>query len=252
MIANYHTHTKRCNHALGDEREYIEQAVQGGIKVLGFADHAPMPFPDGYHSGFRMHLQDTPEYVSTLRALQKEYEKDIRILIGFEAEYYPDLFADFLDHIAPYHPDYLILGQHALENEVNAHFNSHPTEDAALLKRYVDQVIEGLSTGHFLYHAHPDIFRFVGDPQVYEAEITRYLTFCKENNIPLEINLLGVMENRWYPREDFWRLAAKVGNTAVVGCDAHRPEVLSDTALHRKGEEWAERFGISLLKELQV
>lgn len=25
--ANYHTHTKRCKHAHGEEREYIEKAI---------------------------------------------------------------------------------------------------------------------------------------------------------------------------------------------------------------------------------
>ena len=27
MIANYHTHTWRCSHAAGSEREYVEQAI---------------------------------------------------------------------------------------------------------------------------------------------------------------------------------------------------------------------------------
>ena len=47
MLANYHTHTWRCNHARGSEREYVEQALTTGIRVLGFSDHTPCPFPDG-------------------------------------------------------------------------------------------------------------------------------------------------------------------------------------------------------------
>ena len=27
MLANYHTHTYRCHHAFGSEREYIDNAV---------------------------------------------------------------------------------------------------------------------------------------------------------------------------------------------------------------------------------
>lgn len=41
MLANYHTHTFRCRHALGEDREYIEHAIDGGLKVLGFSDHCP-------------------------------------------------------------------------------------------------------------------------------------------------------------------------------------------------------------------
>jgi len=30
MFANYHTHTSRCHHAKGTEREYIEAAIKAG------------------------------------------------------------------------------------------------------------------------------------------------------------------------------------------------------------------------------
>ena len=39
MNANYHTHTVRCHHAIGSEREYIEKAISRGFKKLGFSDH---------------------------------------------------------------------------------------------------------------------------------------------------------------------------------------------------------------------
>ena len=48
MIANYHTHTWRCNHAFGVEKQYIENAIEAGLRILGFADHTPYPFPKGY------------------------------------------------------------------------------------------------------------------------------------------------------------------------------------------------------------
>ena len=54
MIANYHTHTWRCLHAAGTEREYVENAIKGGYKILGFSDHTPMPYPGGYVSNVKM------------------------------------------------------------------------------------------------------------------------------------------------------------------------------------------------------
>ena len=59
MYANYHTHTFRCHHANGTEREYIEQAIERGLHTLGFSDHAPMPFEGDYYSTYRMALSDT-------------------------------------------------------------------------------------------------------------------------------------------------------------------------------------------------
>ena len=43
MLANYHTHTTRCRHAVGADREYVKAAIESGVKILGFSDHAPFP-----------------------------------------------------------------------------------------------------------------------------------------------------------------------------------------------------------------
>ena len=39
MLHSYHNHTYLCNHADGTPREYIEKAIQSGIKTFGFSDH---------------------------------------------------------------------------------------------------------------------------------------------------------------------------------------------------------------------
>ena len=36
MIANYHSHTTRCNHALGTPREYVENPVRRDLNSFGF------------------------------------------------------------------------------------------------------------------------------------------------------------------------------------------------------------------------
>ena len=90
MLFNYHTHTKRCRHAICEDREYVEKAIQQGIQTLGFSDHAPYLFPNTkYYSSFRMFPDQLEEYANSVRSLQKEYANDIRILLGFELEYYP-------------------------------------------------------------------------------------------------------------------------------------------------------------------
>ena len=47
MIANYHTHTARCGHARGEDRDYAEAALRAGIGTLGFSDHTPYYYEDG-------------------------------------------------------------------------------------------------------------------------------------------------------------------------------------------------------------
>ena len=91
MFANYHTHTQRCGHAIGEDREYIEQAVKNGFGILGFSDHCPWVFPDDYVSDMRMSPQMVDDYFQSLTDLKKEYQNDIKIYIGFESEYIPEL-----------------------------------------------------------------------------------------------------------------------------------------------------------------
>ena len=41
MKTNYHTHTKRCGYAIGEDYEHVEAAIKISYKVLGFSDHCP-------------------------------------------------------------------------------------------------------------------------------------------------------------------------------------------------------------------
>jgi len=66
MIANYHTHTWRCNHASGREEDYVTCALQRGLKVLGFSDHSPYLFPGSYYSHFRMFPEQLNDYCKTV------------------------------------------------------------------------------------------------------------------------------------------------------------------------------------------
>ena len=63
MIANYHTHTPRCNHAWGAEEEYVERALEAGLKILGFSDHSPQFFPGDYYLGVRMRPEQLQDYM---------------------------------------------------------------------------------------------------------------------------------------------------------------------------------------------
>ncbi len=244
MLHNYHTHTERCNHALGKEREYVESAIKGGLKTLGFSDHAPYIFPNtDYRSYYRMTEDEIHEYVQTVRSLAKEYERDIRILCGFELEYYPEFHAQEMEFLRSVHPDYLILGQHYLGNELD-HVVTRTLQGDGLLKAYVSQVLEGLKTGDFLYLAHPDLAGFQFSNAEIEQEYTRLCEAAKQMNIPLEINLLGLREQRHYPSERFFKIAASVGNTVLLGADAHEPETVCDKR--------AEKIALTMVKDLNL
>jgi histidinol-phosphatase (PHP family) len=249
---NYHTHTWRCRHAQGAEREYIEQAIAAGIRVLGFSDHAPYSFPDGHDSGFRMFPDQTAGYFETLLALREEYAGQIEIHIGFEAEYYPGCWEAFLQHIHKFPCEYLILGQHMLENEETQEYSSAPTGKEDILRRYVDQVIAGMETGAFSYLAHPDLLRWTGNAEVYQIQMRRLCEAARRLDLPLEINFLGLYEGRHYPNDAFWKIAGETGNRAILGCDAHEPAALNRPDIEKAAMELARRFAIPVSQELEL
>lgn len=242
---NLHTHTRRCNHAAGEDREYVEAAIEAGMTVLGFADHCPQFFPvDDYYSTFRMLPEQAAEYAESIRALQKEYAADIRILLGFETEYYPDTFDALMDFVRPLKLDYMIMGQHFVGNEYDegSYYAASEGKKEDYLRQYVRQVKEGLSTGVFTYLAHPDIVWYVGSEAYYTQQMSELCRFALEHDIPLEYNLLGYINGRSYPDPAFWDIAAAAGNKVVVGYDAHEPGMLLNSGVyHACAEQLAAR-----------
>ncbi len=248
MFANYHTHTERCQHAVGEDREYIEHAIMGGLKVLGFSDHCPWIYDSNYVSHTRMLPSQLDEYFNTMSSLKKEYAKDITIYVGFEAEYIPCLMERQNALLKDYPIDYMILGEHFTDDEQYSKYTGFPSTSETELSEYVNLIIEGMETGKYLYVAHPDLFNYVGSEDIYVKHMTRLCEYLKSKSIPIEINLLGVVEHRHYTSARFLKIAKAVGNSAIVGVDAHNPERLSNIQLHKQCEDLANKFGIPLVK----
>lgn len=252
MIANYHTHTWRCNHASGTEREYVDAALQAGLKILGFSDHGPYIFPGDYYSNFRMKLRDLEGYVETVISLRKEYDGQIQIPLGLELEYYPELFPDILAVLRDQPLDYLLLGQHFVGNEFDSPYSGLTTYDDSLLRQYVDQSISAMQTGLFTYFAHPDLINYCGDVKRYRCEMARICKEARSCGIPLEFNLLGLAIGRNYPNPEFWKLAAEEGCQVVIGRDAHNPHSLLDSDTLAKGQAFLSRLGIIPMKTVSL
>ena len=252
---NLHTHTTRCNHAVGTDREYVEAAIHAGMTVLGFSDHCPQFFPvSDYYSHFRMRPELAEDYVYSLRQLKKEYEKDIKILIGFETEYYPKTFRRFMRFIKPLELDYLIMGQHFVGNEydIGSYYAGRDCLHREYIKEYVDQVIEGLNTGVFTYLAHPDIVNYEGDIEYYKAQMTRLCKHARKMKLPLEYNILGYTSGKCYPNPIFWRIASEIGCKTVLGFDAHNPLALLNSHAYAECLDELSLYGIEPIRFSEI
>lgn len=248
----YHTHTARCHHATGEDEEYVKAAIDAGIKVLGFSDHAPMPYPGGYVSYYKMTPDELYDYCASLLHLRDKYKDKIEILIGLETEYYPDLWEESLALWRDYPIDYLILGQHFIhEEQTNA--SIRPTPDKEKVTVYVNNVIAAMNTGLITYVAHPDLINYVGDDEeFYISEMGRLIKESVRLGMPLEYNLLGMVSGRNYPNEIFWREAARLGATAVIGCDAHSPDRVGVREEITTAKAFLDEIGITVIDKVAL
>lgn len=247
ITANYHTHTAMCHHAHGEMRDYVEAAVKAGLKTLGFSCHAPYSFEGGYVSHFRMAPEETELYVREILSLKDEFEGKIDIKLGYEAEYYPRHFKDFLDRINAFPCDYIILGQHYTDNEYDGHYsgNNFTYGDPKVIKKYVSQVTEAMRLGVFTYLAHPDLSPLTEKVDEYLEIMSEICRASLETDTPLEINLLGIQGGKSYPKDVFWKMVGEFGCPVVIGFDAHGPEGLLDEGTPRKAMEMIEKYSLN-------
>ncbi len=259
MTYNFHAHTHRCHHARGTEEEYVLRAIEGGIRVMGFSEHFPFKFPDGHQSSYRLLVEEVTDYCHEIHRLKEKYRDKIELHIGFEMEYYPEHLEAMLKSARNYGAEYLILGPHFLSPEheyprgVSSYGNA--TESIAELHDYASLLTEALHKNVFTYIAHPDIFYFTGDKEAYRQEMSRICAAARECNTPLEINFLGIREQRFYPRNEFWEIAGIEQCPVTFGFDAHSANSACDLGSLETAKELIKKYhlryiGMPALKPL--
>ncbi len=254
---NYHTHTKRCQHAGSDDDEaFVLAAIEAGFGVLGFSDHSPWPFTDGFVSDIRMDVSEFPEYVASIRALQEKYKGRIRIECGLECEYYPQ-FEGWLKE-AKKSLDYVILGEHFAPYDIHGeHYYAKATE-IEKVEEYAKVTTEAMRTGLYCYLCHPDL-PLANYPAFDAGAKEAMAAICEEAkalDMPLEYNMYGIDKNLrnpysglGYPAADFWKLAGSMGLKAIIGVDAHRPFQLGFLDRFAAAKDFLLSTGVRLIEE---
>lgn len=255
MIANYHTHTFRCHHALGTDEDYVTSAIANGIQILGFSDHGCMIGPDYLKPDMRMRPELLPDYMYSLRTLREKYADQIEMHIGFEIEYYPEVFDDLIPFYRRHGLEYLILGQHWIgkENTPGEGYRCFkPTDSEENLRIYADTVIKGMETGLFTYLCHPDVIWYTGPDEIFEKYMRKIARRAKELGVPVELNLHGIRSHRNYADPRFFRIAGEEGCQVIIGYDAHDPHEFYEHENVEKGLQIARESGIKLLDTVEL
>lgn len=241
----YHCHTKRCGHAFGEDEEFVKKAIEAKYSFFGFSDHLFVP-------GVRGTYEQIDDYVSSINQLKQKYKKDINIYIGFEAEFSKDLIDEYQYLLKDKKIDYFILGQHC--RFINGNFTNYTSNT---LYMYLEDLIEGMKSGYFLYVAHPDFFGIFKN--TWDEECTKIAKkICEASikyDVPLEINGQGFLNDRPgrlpYPNENFWKIAGEYKCKVVTGVDAHLPESLIN--FHKKKViHLVKKYNLNFINNLRI
>ena len=261
MRYNYHTHTDRCKHAVGREDDYIAVAIREGYDGLGISDHIILP--GIIHGRRRGDWGPQDEYFASVRRAQEEYKGQLEIFLGCECEWAARFESYYRELLETKKVDYLIFGIH------NSYFKNG--SELLLKYRYPSELVErkrrialqALKSGLFSYMAHPD--KYMENSPWNAAAERAAIDICKtakERDIPLEINCSCM---RWeggerdvcgehrlrYPYRKFWEIARDVGNTVVIGIDAHEPADL-EKQKRTLAEQFAASVGITPVERLDT
>ena len=261
-LTNFHTHTSRCKHAANTDREYVLAAVRAGYTDFGFADHCPWPYRNGFVSGIRMDVGQLDEYLASITRLKEEFAGQIRLYAGLECEYFPDYFDWLKDTLKSKPIDYVILGNHSdLTDDGGMYFGEASRPEH--IRLYTLRTAAGMRTGLFSCLAHPDLV-MRGYPVFDTACEEMAYTLCQTANeldMPLEYNLMGEEYKRrtdlpWkgvgYPYEHFWRIAAEMGCTAIIGLDSHRAAHVLETQEYAGAVRFLDSIGIKRTEEIRL
>jgi len=232
-VPDYHMHTPRCNHAVGDVRTYAQAAIKHGLTEIGISDHSPMP--NGFDAAWRMGLAELPGYLQEVEMVCDEMQADLTVRIGLEADFHPGTEVAVQSMIDAYTWDYVIgsvhfIGDWGFDNPDEIHrWDTMDVEDAYVA--YFDLLARSAATGMFDIIGHPDLIKKFGQRapiishRVDQAE-SNMLDAVKEAGMVLEISSAGLRKpiKEIYPHERIIEKAAKRQIPFAFGSDAHAPE----------------------------
>ncbi len=231
MRVDLHNHTSLCNHATGTKEEYIERAIELGIDVFGFSDHAPMEFEPEY----RMNLLQSKKYEKEIIELKEQYKDNIDIKLGYEVDFMTN--PNFIEKdILNSQVDYLIGSVHFLDNKDDLWGFDNP----AFIKNYensdIDKIWEDyfyaisamVKTNYFDIVGHLDlikVFKYLPKKDI-KLLALQTIKDIKNSGMVLEINSAGLRKpiKEQYPSKELLELAFEFDIPITFGSDAHSVE----------------------------
>jgi len=240
MKFDLHTHHDRCGHARGGIRNYIEAGIEKGLDIIGISDHTPYfaseedhPFPH-----ITMPKSQFPEYVEEVLKLKREYSGKIDVLLGIEADFFPEQVDNYRPYFDQYPFDYIIGSVHHVDGvsifNKNRWEGLSSKEQIRTKENYYSLIEQSARSGMFQILGHIDAMKgyYPAFSNIQTQVVDDTLKIIGENKLAIEINTSGKTKDcgGWYPADDILERALHYGVEVTFGSDAHIPS--------RVGDEW--------------
>jgi histidinol-phosphatase (PHP family) len=225
LKVDLHNHTPYCNHATGSPREFVERAIEVGIDIFGFSEHAPMDFDHKY----RLSFEEMEGYQREILELKEEFKDKIDIKLGYEVDY---LKGYLDDRVLKAKVDYLIGSVHFIDmwGFDNPEFiGKWKNQDVDYIyKRYFEAIEEMAKSGHFDIVGHLDLIKVFNFKPKKDIRLIAKdaIKAIKRANMVAEVNVAGLRKpvKEQYPSRELLELCFEEGINITFGSDAHKIE----------------------------
>ena len=220
-----HNHTTRCNHAEGTVDEYVQRAIELGIDIYGFSEHAPMDFDPKY----RLAIEEIQAYTTDILRAKETYKNDIQILLGYEVDW---LQGHMREDILAADVDYLIGSVHFIDKwsfdnpEFIGGWKDKDIDE--IWKAYFEASEAMAKSGKFDVVGHLDlikVFKFMPKQDV-RVLAKNVLKAIKKSNMVMEVNTAGLRKpvEEIYPSPALLEEAYALDIPITFSSDAHAIE----------------------------
>ncbi len=226
-MMDYHVHTPLCGHAMGTPQEYIQKAIEYGLREIGFSDHAPLP--EHLRQNITMEPEEAEEYITMLQKLC--HTDKVAVKIGFEVDY--PLHTTFdTRYFNDSRIDYIIGSCHFIGNWPF----DHPAFVEEYNRRDINQVYHDYYTiiydmvaaGLFDIIGHFDLVKKFGHRATKDMskDVEYILQAAAGKSTAIEINTSGWRKpvKELYPSYDILQKMYEYNVPVTLGSDAHAPE----------------------------
>ena len=246
---NHHCHTLFSD---GHEspKAYVDFAIAKRMPVLGFSDHAPIPFS----CDWTMNPENVTAYLDTIQQLKQTYADQIELYTGMEVDYLPTMrtYAEHLSLVQSL--DYHIGAVHFVDSfpdgtpwSIDGGSNVFKFGLNQIFGQSIERAVRRYYqlTREMVKHLKPDIVAhldrikrnnvngpiFSESEPWYQEEISKTLEVIQKQGSILEINTKDVRQfgtAMLYPSPWVIEKAYALGIPIHLAADAHHSHLLED------------------------